>query len=802
MSELIRIRGTVQGVGFRPTVARLARELGLAGFVRNDADGVLIGLAADDASCSGFLESLLNALPRLAKVESVERTKEPVVAEGFRIVRSEDGAPATEVAPDAATCAACREEVDDPYARRFRYPFTSCTHCGPRYTIVERIPYDRPNTTMAGFPLCAECQDEYDTESDRRYHAQPLACFSCGPEAKLVRSDGRAFSMDRWSMHDDVDAVGGLLRSGEIVALKGLGGYQLACDATNPAAVDTLRARKRRPHKAFALMVRDLEVAAQYVVLSDADRALLTSPEAPIVLLPRREASNPARPVVDAVAPDQARLGIMLPTTPLHQLVMKRVDRPIVCTSGNVTDEPQCIDDDDAKARLGAIADWMLVHNRPIRNRVDDSVVGEFDGEHRVLRRARGYSPGPIALPGGFAEAAPLVAMGGEYKGAFALLSGGRAVLSPHLGDLDHPAAFAAYQDTFSLLSELYRHRPERVAFDAHTGYRTHEMGQGFARGRAIEAVEVVHHHAHIASCMAENGVPLSSPPILGLALDGLGLGPNGELWGGELLAADYRRFERLGTLKPVALLGGDAASRQPWRNLYAHLRAEMSWAELDMNFGDTEAIQRLKQKPVALLEQLLEGSAGPQACASSTGRLFDAVAAALGLAVEEIEYEGQAAMMLEAQVTEAALEEAAKEPYPFSLPRLPESFPSGADLPYIEPLAMWRALLGDLWAKVDPALIAARFHRGFADVLVRLVDQARGRTGIETVALSGGCFQNKVLLELVADGLRGAEFRVLTHRRVPPNDGGLALGQAAVAAARELEERKAQRDLAQGEVK
>ncbi|MGF1467312.1 MAG: carbamoyltransferase HypF [Sandaracinaceae bacterium] len=781
--EHIRIRGAVQGVGFRPTVARLARARGLPGFVRNDGAGVLIGLAATPDDCGAFLDQLLAELPPLARVEDVERRREEVPADrGFVIEASEGGAPRTEVAPDAATCAACLAEARDPFARRYRYPFTNCTHCGPRYTIVEAIPYDRAHTTMAAFGLCAACEAEYADEADRRYHAQPIACHACGPRARLERMDGRPFPVDRYSMLDAVDAAGGLLLAGEIVAVKGLGGYQLCCDATSPAAVERLRARKRRPHKAFALMARDLDVARAVVVLSAADEAVLRSPEAPILLAPKR--AGAARPVADAVAPDQSRLGVMLPTSPLHALMLQRVDRPIVCTSGNVTDEPQCIHDDEVRARLGGVADWLLTHDRPIANRVDDSVVARMDGEVRVLRRARGYAPGSLALPPGFEAAAPLLALGGDLKGAFALLTEGRVVLSPHLGDLDHPAAFAAYQDTLDLLRRVYAHRPTRIAFDRHPGYRTHRMGVGLAQARAVEAVEVLHHHAHVAACLAENGWPRAGAPVLGLALDGLGMGEGGELWGGELLLVRrYAQAVRVGTLKPVALLGGDRASREPWRNLYAHLRAEMSWAELDASFGDTEPVRYLRTKPVALLEGML--ASGTQApLASSAGRLFDAVAAAVGLFREGIDDEGQAAMALEARVTPEALAEAKAEPYPFALPRL-----GGDGLPYLEPLGMWRAVLGDLWAAVDPSLISARFHVGLAEGLVRLVGRAAQAHGVAAVALSGGCFANRVLLELTAGGLRAAGLEVLTHRRVPPNDGGLALGQAVLAAARSLDE-------------
>lgn len=769
MSEVIRIRGAVQGVGFRPTVARLARARGLDGFVRNDAHGVLIGLAVDEAEIVGFLDALMRALPPLARVESVERETAEVRADGFRIEASATGTPRAEVTPDAATCEACRDEVRDRSGRRLHYPFTTCTHCGPRYSIVTAIPYDRAHTTMASFPLCADCHAEYDDEADRRYHAQPLACAACGPAATLERMDGEARAT--------LDEIGGLLASGAIVALKGIGGYQLCCDATNEHAVETLRARKRRPHKPFAVMVGDIAMAARFVSVTDAERALLESPAAPIVLCARRASEAYVAP---GVAPDQSRLGVMLPTSPLHQRVLEGLGRPMVCTSGNVSDEPQAIDDDDARARLAPIADWCLAHDRPIRNRVDDSVLATFDGAPRMLRRARGYAPAPIPMPPGFAESPDLVALGGDLKACFALLSQGRAVLSPHLGELEHAAAFAAYGDTFALMSELFGHAPTHVAHDAHPAYRAHAMGRDLAGARGLAREEVLHHHAHIASCLVDNGWARDAGPVLGLALDGLGLGEQGALWGCELLRCDYVRAKRLGTLEPVALLGGDKAARQPWRNLYAQLRAQWTWPELERAL-DVEAVAYLRGKRTPLLEQVLDHTVlentALAAPSSSAGRLFDAVAAAVGIAREGVSYEGEAAMRLECLVTDAALAAAKAEPYPLPI--------SEGDLLRVELRAFWEALLADLRAGAAPARVSARFHVGFAVALAMLVERARARTGLCTVALSGGCFQNRVLVETLAHELRARGFDVLLHRQVPPHDGGLALGQAAVAAAR-----------------
>ncbi len=776
MAEDIRIRGTVQGVGFRPTVARLARARGLSGWVRNDAEGVLLRLTAPAEAVDAFLTALRAELPPLARIEAIERSPgDDPVAEGFAIVASGAGRAQTAVAPDAVSCAACAAEVLDPRARRFRYPFTNCTHCGPRFSIQRGIPYDRPQTTMRRFAMCADCRREYADETDRRFHAQPIACPACGPTVRLVRADGHAPDVPI----DACDAVGRLLLQGQIVALKGLGGYQLWCDATNEAAVRRLRERKRRPAKPLAVMARDLALARRYATIGPAEEEALRSPAGPIVLLARRDPPQ-GRPLAPSLAPDQRLVGIMLATTPLHQLALLGIDRPVVCTSGNVSEEPQAIDNDDAHARLGAIADWFLDHDRPIANRVDDSVVRLIDGAVRVLRAGRGYAPVSHALPGGFAAAPPVLAVGGALKNGICLLGGGRAVLSQYFGDLDELATVEDWQRGLFRLQELYQHAPEAIATDLHPGYRSSELARGLASARGLPLIEVQHHHAHIASCLAENGHPLEGGKVLGLALDGLGLGPGHALLGGELLSCDYRGYERLGSLKPVALLGGDRAAREPWRNLYAQLRDGMSWEELERRAAGLPLLASLRDRPLALLEPLLTRPGG---LCTSAGRLFDAVAAAVGIHPERTSYEGQAAMALEALVSERALADAGAEPYRFELRRLPAT-----GLPGLEPRGLWQAILRDLRAATPPATIAARFHRALADGLGRLVARGAESTGHKDVALAGGVFQNRVLTERLADDLRGRGFRVLMHHQVPPNDQGLALGQAVIAAARMLD--------------
>jgi hydrogenase maturation protein HypF len=785
--ETIRFRGIVQGVGFRPTVARVARRLHLDGWVQNDADGVLVAISASPSRCDAFLEALTAELPPLARVASVDRREAPdlTVGQGFSILESAAGRPHTGVSPDAATCAACRAEIEDPRSRRFRYPFTTCTHCGPRFTIVTGIPYDRARTTMASFPMCAACRAEYEDPADRRFHAEPIACPACGPRTTLSRADGLAFTWQGGSPMDDVDFAQNLLQRGEIVAIKGLGGYHLCCDATSESAVQKLRERKRRPSKPFALMAADLPMIERYCSVSELEREALSCPAAPIVLLRRHAGVEEGCPVVaSAVAPEQRTLGFMLPSTPLHHLLLAGARGPIVCTSGNLTEEPPCTDADDARVHLAGIADSYLDHDRPIAQRIDDSVAKVHDGALRVLRRARGYSPAPLVLPPGFEGAPRVLATGAQWKGTICILQDGVAVLSQHLGDLDDLRTFAEWERTRAVLMELHEHSPEIVAVDMHPDYRSTRAGLAFAEERGIEATAVQHHHAHVAACLAEHGVPRDAPPVLGIALDGLGLGDDGTLWGGEVMVASYASFTRVGTLKPVPLLGGDLASLEPWRNLYAHLMAGMSWADLTSRFGELEVVRYLEGKPRALLDQALRSPRlSPRA--SSCGRLFDAAAAALGLHRDRVDHEGQAAAALEQAITEEALREAMSgEVYPMAIGRL-----GGEGLPYIEPLGLWRALLGDLSEGAPRALIAARFHVALADAVVRLAEQcASSAGGITTVALAGGVWQNGVLLELVAPRLRASGFGVLVPRAIPVNDGGIALGQAVIAAACALE--------------
>jgi len=819
-AEQVRICGTVQGVGFRPSVWRIANELGIKGAVCNDAQGVLIDAVGSREQLDALARHVRDEAPPLARIRSITRVAvslpQPLPTR-FLIGASRAGTtPLTAVAADAATCAECVAEIFDPSARRYRYALTNCTHCGPRLSFVTRVPYDRPQTTMAGYPMCEACRAEYESPADRRFHAQPIACHGCGPKVRLKRLDGRAFALDSDTFLDDCDAAGTLLARGEIVAIKGLGGYQLACDATRPASVARLRALKRRERKPFALLAADVNAVRDWCQVSDAEANLLQSPAAPIVLLARRRTLR-APGIADAVAPGLTTLGFMLPSTGVHHLVMRRMKRPVVLTSGNLSDEPQAVTLEELAQRFGArrgdahptapaaaSIQFVLDHHRPIASRIDDSVARVVGGEPQVLRRARGFAPQPIPLPPGFEDAAPVLAYGGELKNTFCLLRDGQAVLSQHIGDLADAATQADYRRALRDVCGFFAFEPQQRACDAHPEYLSTKLAHREAQHARQVAVEVLHHHAHIAACLVDNGWPLDAGPVIGVALDGLGYGREehhgdggpdlagdgtggrGQLWGGEFAIADYCRFDRRGTFKPVPQLGGEMAVHEPWRNTYAHLMAAMKWPAFEMNFGTLDLHQYLAAQPRAVLDgMLLKGVNSP--LASSCGRLFDAVAAAIGICREHAAYEGQGAVELEAAVDHEVLCSEDDEPgYPFAIQRLKES-----GMPYIEPQPMWAALLGDLLLKTPVQTMAARFHKGLAQVIVKMVHNvARAHdTGrpLAHVALSGGVFQNRVLLDQVGARLRDAGYTVLLHRRVPCNDGGISLGQAAVAAARGL---------------
>ncbi|HEX4506910.1 MAG TPA: carbamoyltransferase HypF [Alphaproteobacteria bacterium] len=763
----IRVRGRVQGVGFRPTVWRIAHGLGLDGDVRNDGQGVLIHLAGSTANIDAFRDCLAREPPPLARIESIQVTPHAGdLAPGFVIVESAGGDAHTEVSPDARICEACAGEICDPANRRFGYGLTNCTHCGPRLSIVQAIPYDRARTTMAPFAMCSACVAEYRDPADRRFHAEPIACPVCGPEV-FCQALGEACTAAAGA--DPIAFAAQRLLAGEIIAIKGVGGYQLACDATNDEAVARLRAGKQRDGKPFALMARDLAVIERFAEVSALEVQVLSCSAAPIVLLQAR----PSHPLPDAVAPGLSMLGFMLSTSPLHVLLLRALDRPIVMTSGNLADEPQIIDDERALDQLAGVAAHVLWHDRAIASRIDDSVVRIMDGAPRLLRRARGYAPAPIPLPPGFADAPEILAMGGELKATFCLIKDGQAIISQHQGDLEHPAAFDDYRKALRLYGELFDHRPVAIIADAHPEYLSSKL----ARERREPMIEVQHHHAHIAACLCENDRPRDAAAVLGIALDGLGWGDDGTFWGGEILLADYRGYRRLAALKPVVMPGGVQAVREPWRNLYAHIDAAMGWAAFSTEFADLPATAMLAGKPLATLDAMIAGRLNAP-LASSCGRLFDAAAAAIGLCADRQSYEGEAAARLEALAETG--EAAAGGAYGLVL-----SDPDAAGLQVLDPAPLWRALFTDLAAGVCPATVARRFHKGLSQTLVTACTTLAKAHGTSTVALSGGCFQNRLLFESTATALRAAGLDVLSHRVVPANDGGLSLGQAAIGAAR-----------------
>lgn len=752
----IRVTGIVQGVGFRPHVHALARSLGLVGTVRNDATGVTVEVQGPGRAVAEFEAQLRAAPPPLALVEELTATEIPPLGEvGFRILPSDDaGARTALVPPDVATCPACLAEVDDPADRRHRYALTNCTACGPRYSIVRTVPYDRPATTMAPYPLCDECRVEYEDPTDRRFHAQPVCCPACGPGLRLesLRADVPL------PVGDPVAGAAALLRAGRVVAVKGIGGFHLAACADDETAVATLRARKHREEKPFAVLVRDLDVARRLCHVDGPEAALLTDPARPIVLLRRRGDA-----VAPSVAPRTGELGLFLPYTPLHHLLLRALDGPLVLTSGNRAQEPIVHHDEDVATRLAPVADAVLTHDRAIHVRVDDSVARVVDGEPVLLRRSRGHVPRPVRLP--VAPPVSVLAVGAELKSTVCLTRGSNAVLSHHLGDLQGWEVLVAFRDAIAHLQRLLDVTPGAVAHDLHPQYLSTTHATELA---GVELVAVQHHHAHVASCLAEHGRG-ADERVLGVALDGTGWGTDGTVWGGELLVADLRDAQRVGHLGAVPLPGGDAAVREPWRMAVAHLLA----ADLGLP-PDLPVLRRNAARAQDVAAVARSGTASLPT--SSAGRLFDAVAALLDVR-DAISHEGQAAIELE-QLAATATDAGTHD-------HLLHGAGTTDDPLVLDPATAVRQVVAEHRAGVDRAAVAARFHAGLAAALVDAGQRLCATHGLTTVALSGGVFQNVTLLRAVTTGLREAGLEVLRHRRVPPNDGGIALGQAAVAAAR-----------------
>ena len=757
------VRGVVQGVGFRPFVYRLALEEGLAGFIGNDTDGVTIEVEGPAEGLEAFLSRLRAEAPPLARIDSVAARELPATGEaGFRIVASEVlGRVSTGIPADAATCPDCLRELLDPADRRYRYPFLNCTNCGPRFTITRRIPYDRPQTSMARFKMCADCQAEYDDPLNRRFHAQPNACWECGPRVWLAGADGAEIAAD-----DAVAATIDRLLAGEVVAIKGIGGFHLSVDATNEAAVMRLRERKRRFGKPLAVMVRDLEAAREVCALTAAEEALLTTSARPIVLARRKDGCG----IADAVAPGIPWLGVYLPYAPLqHLLFADRRARALVMTSANLSEEPIAIDNDEARARLGAIADVFLMHDREILQRCDDSVAAVVDGALQLIRRARGFVPLGVELPPGLRlEAPPLLAVGGHMKNVFALARGRFVYQSQHLGDLENLTGLDFFTESLDHLMRTFEIEPEAVAHDLHPGYLSTEWAKKRAAARGLTPIAVQHHHAHVAGCMAEHGL---AGEAIGLALDGTGYGADGRIWGGEVLVSRLDGFERFAHLEYVPMPGGEAAIREPWRMALGHLFR----AGFDVESDGVLSLLGAKAAEARVLRRMMERGVNSP-LTSSCGRLFDAVAAVV-LGRRVVDYEAQAAIELEG----LAVDEADEPGYAMEI--------AGGDWSRREPVRigagpLWRTLVDDLRSGVSKARIAARFHAGVAAGFVRAAVLARAATGMKQVVLSGGCMHNRRLARLLRAGLEAEGFEVFQHRRVSPGDGGLSYGQAVVAAA------------------
>jgi len=768
--KAIRVRGIVQGVGFRPTIWHLAKQNRLSGEVWNDGEGVMIHAYGSDEDLTAFIQQIPLQLPPLARLDSLEVqtiNNQPANTE-FNIIASQANGMQTPIAADAATCPDCLADIADPGNRRYGYPFTNCTHCGPRLSIIKQVPYDRCHTSMAVFAMCAQCQQEYDNPADRRFHAQANCCPDCGPKVWLADNQGQSLAHSNPIKH-----AAKLISQGYIVAIKGLGGFHLACDASNAAAVQRLRTRKRRYAKPFALMAKNIEIISRYACIDALEIKSLQDKSAPIVLLIAQ-----GRVVAAEVAPGDDKLGFMLPYTPLHSLLLKDLDVPIVLTSGNISDEPQCIQNEAAQEKLKDIADYLLLHDRAIVNRLDDSVMRQMAGKMHLLRRARGLSPEALILPLGFEHADNILAMGAELKNSFCLLKNGQAIVAQHIGDLENAAVQLDYRHAIGLYRQLYDFKLQCIAVDQHPAYLSTQYGQVLAEKERAELIAVQHHHAHLAAVLAEHGVGLDTAPVLAAIFDGLGFGENGELWGGEFLLGDYKTCTRLGHFEAIALPGGTQAMLEPWRNTYAQLRHYFDWPNLQLDFANLDIMKLLSSKPLTMLDKMIDRSLNSP-LSSSCGRWFDAFAAALGLHSERIDYEGQAAMALEILATPDFAEQ---QPYQqaWSIRRCGE-------LSIVSWQGLWRAVLSDLGNGIDKSRIAARIHQSLITATVELLLELSQRTATNRIVLSGGVFQNRLLLEGVSQQLQEHGKTVLTPGRYPMNDGGVALGQAVVAAAQRL---------------
>ncbi|MBA7596346.1 Carbamoyltransferase HypF [subsurface metagenome] len=748
----ISVRGVVQGVGFRPFVYQLATKHDLKGWVLNTSGDVKIEVEGGKDALDHFIVELQTMAPPLARIEGITATEAP--AKGYtqfeiRHSLAEEGKYQL-VSPDIATCEACKGELLSPEDRRYRYPFTNCTNCGPRFTIIEDIPYDRPKTTMRHFRMCPDCQQEYDDPLDRRFHAQPNACPRCGPSLELTDSDGRTIAVE-----DVIASASKLLREGKILAIKGLGGFHLACDATNGEAIQTLRDRKRRPYKPLAIMLATLEQVKEHCFVSVEEEKLLTSTECPILLLRWKDDSSVSR----RVAPELKYLGVMLPYTPLHHVLLRETGLPLVMTSGNISEEPIAKDNDEALRRLKGIADFFVVHNRDIHARYDDTVAFVERGKMQLVRRARGYAPYPIHLP---FKAKEVLACGAELKNTVCVTREDHAFISQHIGDMENVETLEHFANTIELYQKLFRIKPQILAYDLHPEYLATKYAK--EQGSKFALVPVQHHHAHIVSCMVENGV---QEPVIGVAFDGTGYGSDGTIWGGEFLIADFKGFERVGHLEYVPLPGGAAAIERPYRMAFSHLFTLLGESALDRELPFLRDIDPYEKE--VLKRQLEKKINCPMT--SSCGRLFDGVSALIGIRAR-VDYEAQAAIELEMAAPD---DFQSTDSYPFSIAEQ-----DGVKIVKLSEL--FQAIIHDLENGLPVSTISARFHHTMARMVADICHRIAAERGIRTVALSGGVFQNRLLLRLAADLLEREGFVVLTHSLVPTNDGGISLGQATIA--------------------
>ena len=755
VNKRLHITGIVQGVGFRPTVFNLARRFQLTGWVLNNAQGVEIEMHGEEETVQAFIHDLRQNPPPLAVIDSFTVEDAPCqVHTGFQIRHSQDDpSDFLPVSPDLNICPDCRRELFDPSDRRYRYPFINCTNCGPRFSIVTGIPYDRPNTSMAGFALCPDCAQEYQDPANRRFHAQPIACPVCGPQV-WYEEGGKKLAEHEAALQ----AARKALVKGKILAVKGLGGFHLVCDAQNPQTVENLRLRKRRSGKPLALMAFDLETIKEYAIVSPEEEKLLTSPMAPVVLL---ETLAAGKELLRLVAPDQNRLGFMLPYTPLHLLLLEPAEgfpKVLVMTSGNLSEEPIAYSNAEAKRRLSTLADGFLLHDRPIHTRIDDSVVSVIEGVPHIQRRARGYAPLPLQIP---TSAVPTLACGTELKNTFCLVRDRYAFVSHHIGDLENQETLSAFEDAIRHYENIFRIKPEILAADIHPDYLASRYAHRRASEQNLPLVEVQHHHAHIISCMAENGLK-PQDTVIGLAFDGTGYGTDGAIWGGELLLSNWESFERVYHLEYMPLPGGDAAVRKPARialSLLLHAGIDPD----SFPFPFHQALDPDERSAVA--NQVRTGFNSPKT--SSLGRLFDGVAALIGLH-QQISYEAQNAIALE---TIADPEEQSCYDFPIE---------DGQIL--VSPVI--RAIVEDIKQNVTPAVLSARFHNGLTACAVKVCETVRAQTGLRQVVLSGGVWQNKTLIKQTIDALNASGFEVFWPHKLPTNDGGVSLGQALVALA------------------